>query len=292
VAATPFVAFLANLLRVLAIVLLPHAEIAENHVAQGLAVVVLGVLLLRILDHLLGLALPRRARPEAPFLAGSGRPGAAPQVALAAAFALLAASTLQIEPWRGDPPRFAPLSDLPHRLGDWSGFDRELDALFLGSVVFSESVSRRYERGGERIDLLVAADHRANERTSVLSTKTAILGSGWDVVALGREAPWGDREVERFRLRSVDGESLVYRWCVGCDSALEEVLRSTLALDRSALRRPGRAVVVRVGTILHPVPGAEAAAEARLASFAREVDAALSPILRTDPSGTASTAGR
>jgi EpsI family protein len=208
---------------------------------------------------------------------------AAPQLVLAAAFAALAAGTLGVEPWQGEPPRSAPLSELPRRLGDWSASDRELDALFLGSVVFSEAVHRRYERGSERIDLLVAADDRVDERASVHSTKTALPGPGWDVVERRRESLSGDRLVERLRLRSLEGDALVYRWCVGCGSRVEEVLRSTLGLDRSALRRPGRAVVVRVATTTYPLPGAEAAAEARLAGFARAVDAALSPILGGDP---------
>jgi EpsI family protein len=277
--ATPPVAFAANLLRVLAIVLLP--EIAGSHVLQGLAVIVLGVLGLRGLDAALGLALPpRRAQLPSPATRAPGR--AAPQVALAAALAALAGATLWIEPWQGEAPALAPLAGLPHRLGEWSAVDRELDALFLGSVVFSESLHRRYARGPERVDLLVAADDRASERTSVLSTKVALPGPGWDVTERRRHRLSADREVERFRLRSLDGDALVYRWCVGCGSLLEEVLRSTLALDRSALRRPGRAVVVRVSTPLHPLPGAEAMAEARLAGFARVVDAALRPILRDD----------
>jgi EpsI family protein len=279
VAATPPVAFAANLLRVLAIVLFPHAAIAESHVIQGLAVVVLGVLVLRGLDRLLGFVLPQRRRQPPRFLAPPRRLRAAPQVALAAAFAGLAAGTLLTEPWHGEPRRFAPLSELPSRLGDWSGSDRELDTLFLGSVAFSDVTYRRYQQGRERVDLLVAADDRESERTSVLSTKTALLGSGWEVVERRPELLPGGREAERFRLRSVDGEALVYRWCVGCGSVVGEVLRSTLALDRSALRRPGRAVLVRVGTPLHPLPGAEAVAQARLTSFAGLVEAALPPLL-------------
>lgn len=288
--ATPPVAFAANLLRVLAIVLLP--EIGESHVLQGLAVIVLGVLLLRVLDRALALALPapRRAPPRLPAPRRAGR--AAPQLALAAACAALAAATFASEPWHADPPRFAPLAGLPQRLGEWSAADRQLDALFLGSVVFSESVHRRYERGRERIDLLVAADDRTSERTSVFSTKTALPGPGWDVVERRWQRLAGDREVERFRLRSLDEDALVYRWCVGCSSVAEEVLRSTLALDQSALRRPGRAVVVRVLTSLYPLPGAEAVAEARLADFARAVDAALRPILREDASGATALTGR
>ncbi len=292
VAATPLVAFVANLLRVVAIVLLPRAGIVESHVMQGLAVVVLGVLLLRSLDRLLGFALPQPGRAQLPFLTTRRPTRAAPQVALAAAFAALAAGTLRIEPWQGDPPRFAPLTELPRRLGDWSASDRDLDTLFLGSVVFSESVYRRYERGGERVDLLVATDDRANERTSVLSTKTALLGTGWDVVERRREILSGDREAERLRLRSLEEDALVYRWCVGCGSVVEEVLRSSLGLDRSLLRRPGRAVVVRLGTPMYPLPGAEAAAEARLASFARVVDAALSPLLVEGRSGTSAITRR
>lgn len=290
VLATPPVAFAANLLRVLAIVLLP--EIGESHVMQGLAVIVLGVLLLRGLDGVLGLALPATRRAPLPPPAPP-RPGrAAPQVVLAAAFVALAGATLRSRPWHADPPRFTPLSELPHRLGNWSASDRELDALFLGSVVFSESVYRRYQRGRDSIDLLVATDDRTSEQTSVLSMKTALLGPGWDVAERRWESLWGDREVERFRLRSLDGDALVYRWCLGCGSLVEEVLRSTLALDRSALRRPGRAMLVRVATPMYPLPGAEAVAEARLADFARVVDAALQPILRDDASGTTAITSR
>ncbi len=68
--------------------------------------------------------------------------------------------------------------------------------------------------------------------------------------------------------RFIDGKRVrVYSWFEGFDSFGVELVRSVLGLDRSPLRRPGRALALRLSTPIGRGPGAEAAAEQRLREF-------------------------
>lgn len=88
--------------------------------------------------------------------------------------------------------------------------------------------------------------------------------------------PGIDADVVRSRVQDRLGTSaLVYRWFEGVDAPGVELARSLLSLDRSALRRPGRALVVRLVTPIEKHAGGEASAQARLDRFAIEANTFL-----------------
>src|SRR5690606_30911876 len=206
---------------------------------------------------------PRRARlPER-------RPLPAARLALLGAFALaLAAGSLAIEPWQPPAVRRTPLATLPVELNGQRVAGLRLDKQFMGSTAFSEWVHRRYGEGERAVEVFAGADARESGGVRLLSQKTAVVESGWTVVDEGTTRLASGREVQWLELRSGAERKLAWHWREGVGTPAEELVRGLLALDRSPLRRPGRAVAVRVATPLGA--GGRAEAEARLAGAAAE----------------------
>jgi exosortase len=270
------VGLLTNQLRVFVIVLNPYSDLAAVHTGQGLVMIVVGVLLLAAVDAILARLLPAPESGPVPANRAAEEPHAR-WLALAGLSVLLCAGTLAIEPWQPTPRAQASLSTVSGQLDGWSATRLRLDTQFLGSVSFSEWIHRRYVRDDETVDLLIGGDDRLGAHTNLLSTKTAVPGPGWTIVERGRTTLESSREAEVFRLRKSTSEALVYRWHLGVESRPREILRSLLALDRSELRRPGRALVVRLCTQLRD--GDAASAEARLRGFASRLEDELSGIV-------------
>jgi hypothetical protein len=69
----------------------------------------------------------------------------------------------------------------------------------------------------------------------------------------------------------VEGQErrVVYRWYQGVEPPLDEVGRALVSLDRGPLRRPGRALLVRLSTL------ADAGADDRLRAFSVAAEAAI-----------------
>jgi exosortase len=263
------VGFALNGLRAVLLILNPHSSIAAIHTLQGVAILLGGLLLLFALDGLLAWVLPR-----APRAAGPGPPVAGPArgaPALAAALALALAASLWLPRYQPAPAgSLGASARVATALGSLSSSPLETDELFLGSAGFRESFTWRFAgRGADPVVLFLGVGDRAVRERSPLSPKTALPGSGWiveDEFPVTLE-PGGRRARARV-LRSGSSRVLVYHWTEGAASWPLEVLRALLALDRSAFRRPGDIVVVRIGTsLLGSVPEGKAQAEERLVSF-------------------------
>ena len=268
VLAAPFVAFGLNAVRAVALIVNPHSSLATVHVAQGIAILLCGLLALYALDSLLARLVPRVAGPAAPpppAPAGHGHAGAT-LVLLASLVGL----SVAVEPWVAIEPM--PL-DLEHRfargLGEWTASPLETDRLFLGSVSFRESLSVRYQQGGDTVDLFLGIGARAQRFSSLLSPKTERPGSGWIVEERSRASLGsGEREVDALVERSATRRLLVYHWVDGSAGPLPEALRSLLALDIMPWRQVRDPLVVRVATeIGGPGPEERRQAEARLQRF-------------------------
>ena len=152
-----------------------------------------------------------------------------------------------------------------------------MDSQFLGSVAFTERQSRTYSGpSGGKLDAFVGIDERYQRNFSLLSQKTALPGAGWtvedrrEVRLAGIDAP-----VERLIVSSRGRRKLVYHWHREVASLGQEVIRSAFALDRSYLRRPGRATVVRLSAPLNAERSDLQQVEARLQKFAPSVEEAL-----------------
>jgi exosortase len=275
----PLVGVAVNAARVLSIVLNPYSEFAGVHTTQGIAMLLVGVLIVAGIDWLLERALPET--PVSPSVAAA--PGPLPRRRLAAAclgLALLGCATLWLPVWGEPPVQHRTLSDFPLRIGEWRSQSVKVDRTFLGSVSFSERTFRSYRRGGEEIRLFVGLDSRLDPRVSFLSGKVVLPGTGWEVVERRPASDLPGPQAELLWVRSRAGERLVLYWTEGVAGPGLETLRAFLSLDRGPLRRPGVAKMVRLSTPLRGGAGARASAEGRLRSFAPIVRQALAALER------------
>lgn len=273
------IALLVNQLRVITIVLNPYSQFAAVHTTQGLVMIAIGVLMLAAWDVLLTRVLPeaapapraRRPRQPWPF---------ARMALLGGAVVAAGVASINVTAWKPDGRPLAPLSSLPAALDGWETHGLKLDREFLGSVSFSEWVHRRYERDGQQVEVLLGSDVRDDPRVDFASPKLAIPGSGWRATDRSEATLASGRRVERVELHGPGGTRLAYLWSYRTESLAREALYSLFAIDRSAWRRPGRSVAVRLTT---PLSDAGPDAEARLAGFAARIERELDRILAGDP---------
>jgi exosortase len=270
-ALAPAVALLTNLVRILSLVLNPYADWAAIHSLQGMLALFVGMLLIGLCDAALRRLPSLRNGAPAPATVGAAAapaPGRAMAlVALAAVFAL--ASFLPR--WQPAHGGAASVQSVTRQLGPWRGRTVKTDALFLGSVGFTHSLSREYQRGDERVELFLGTNDR------LISQKTAYPGSGWELRALGRVELPGGGEAAVYEGRRDRTRLLIYRWYEGTAPIAEESLRAFFALDRGAWRRPGESRVYRVQTPLSGRPDERAVASERLAGFIERLREALPP---------------
>jgi EpsI family protein len=128
---------------------------------------------------------------------------------------------------------------------------------------------RRYQRDDETVSAFVGYEDRLNRSRSLLSPKNAFPGRGWEaeergLVELGPDGFPGVRVVARSQANRV----LSYHYYLGIERLGEEALRAWLATDRSILRRPTGALVIRLSTEVSSTADGRSRAEARLREFA------------------------
>ncbi len=295
VVAAPLLGMLVNQIRVLSLVASPFSNIDPVHTAQGLAMIVLGVLSIAFLDYLLNrfpvaqfnrcwthTTLSWRTESDEGLQLGMSR-----VLVLCVLLAVVGASTLALPLWSPRPERQQPLSSLSARLDDWRAAGLMLDEQFLGSVGFVQWVHRRYtvNQGDLGAEVFLGADDRLEPRMSLISDKTAVPGPGYTLLERTRIRLEPDgREVDRLLFRQFSSDTLVYHWYLAVDSLPTELLRSALALDRGPLRRPGRSVTARVSMQLPNSRAHRLLAEQQLSHLARLVDAELLPMQTLSPS--------
>jgi EpsI family protein len=287
VAAAPPVAFVVNGFRALGLMFNPHADVATIHNAQGIAMLLCGVLLLYGLDGLLERWLPKpppRTRKVVRREPGARARALAPRLAVAlGVFAGVAGLSLGLSRWQLDPfpVRSAPEA-IPRTLGPWHSTDLETDYLFFGKTIFVRPVHRIYTAGADQVELFAAQGSLALRGRSVFSPKAGLPGSGW-IVEESRVRRVGEREVEEKVVRRGSQRRLVQHWYEGSSGLWREALRSLLALDGSPLRRKEMATVVRIST---PLGARRDLAEQRLRRFAARLEEPVKEM--TTPRGEAS----
>ncbi len=251
-ALSPVVGIVVNLARILSIIFNPYASISSVHTTQGVAMVVVGVLVLAGIDRVLDRVLPespRQAGARTPLLrlGVSGR-----QAAIGAVVVGLLLVGTWVPRWSSDEDR-PPLRRLPKRIDDRRAGGKSADLVFLGSVHFSERLYREYtppEGAGvghpAGILLFLGVDDHQNRRGSMLSGKTAYPGRAWQRLAVERDALEDGTEVEVGLFESPESRQLTVHWREGFGGPVAEAVRAWTGLDRSRFRRPGRAVVWRI----------------------------------------------
>lgn len=301
-ALAPAVGLVVNFARILSIVFNPYGSISSVHTTQGVAMVVVGVLLLAGIDH--GL---ERVRPSLPRQAGERAPLLAMQLDRRWVASALGLASIATWVWLGPhwtPPETgpSPIWELPDPIDGLHANGETLDLVFLGSVYFSDRIYQTYSstRVGEPapadvpqrtpITLLIGEDDHLNRRGSLLSDKTAYPGRGWQLAARSRAVLSDGQPAELllFSGTGLHGRSSRYmalHWREGFAAPAVEALRAWLGLDRSGFRRPQPARVWRVGLELDGQTSDLESARDELLGFARAARTALREVESGGPTG-------
>lgn len=276
----PLVAFSLNGVRVLTLILNPHSEIIAIHNLQGIAILLIGLLVVYGVDALIERRFGEddawsepRSEASRPYVRGIA----------VAVFAVLAvavpASALLTPHWvESTAYPYSLYSIVSDELEAWPSEKIEPDFAFRGSARFAQVVHRAYALDDAPVRIFVATADLGQRGGSPLSPITALPGTGWMVrESVATELDEDGRRVEERVVERGKQRVLVQHWFVGDRGLAVETLRSLLALDRSPLRRSETLYVARLETpILGRDAHAFAAAKARLAATYR----ALGPALR------------
>jgi hypothetical protein len=197
----------------------------------------------------------------------------------------LSALSVGVTPWVAQDP--VALS-LPYRfereIGGWQVTPLETDRVYLGSVTFRESLTLRYQKDGDSVDVFLGIGDRAQRFSSPLSPKTERPGGGWMIEersAAQLPALDGAGEVEALVERSPSQQVLVYHFVNGSWHPSREAMRSLLALDSTPWPEVRDPLVVRFSTEIGG-PGADQRreAEARLGRFWESIRGDLEKLIR------------
>jgi EpsI family protein len=190
--------------------------------------------------------------------------------------ACAAALSLWLPPWSIEPLERPAAGDaIAEQLDGWRSREHiETDWMFLGKAAFGDSLHRRYARGAERVELFVGTWHYGRRFQSAFSPKTAFPSSGW-IVEEGATLRLGERLVDARVMRKGTRRLLTLHWYERASGLGAESLRALLALDAGPLRRPYTPAVVRIATPFSGNAAERGAAEARLADFARALEAGV-----------------
>lgn len=281
----PFVAFALNGVRVLTLVLNPHSEVIEVHSLQGIAILLVGLLIVYGLDGLLVRVrsgtetLPPR---DPKVMAGRRAVPTNAVVATLLGVALLtSAAGLLLPRWSAPPLRPSLERLVDEALGGENYEAIQPEAYFLGRTYFRESSHRRYGTGPNELEVFVGVANSRDRRTSIVSSVTSFPGSGWRLlrgqspgqIELSPAGPQASSLV----FEKGTQKRLVYHWLVGADELAGETLRSFLGLENSPFRRPHAQLAVRLATPVGTRPGAVEESRKRL----RKAYENLEPALRT-----------
>jgi exosortase len=282
IASAPLLAYAANVVRVMVLVVDSRPEVREAHTVQGIVMFVAGSIGLFLVDHLLLRFLPgsrpaddpARERTADPTRGGARRSRLALSLALGVMTAAALAGARRAPPTAQPPPTL----ELPRELAGWKVAEGPEHGQFLGSIRFVQLSSRTYERDGGSVWAFLAWDDRGMRSRSLLSRKHALPGLGWDVeerrtFALEPDGP----SVPAVVARQFQRRALVVHLYRGAGSLLGETLRATLALDQVAspfARRDGVSLL-RLSTDVSPGPEGVREAESVLRSLFADLSRAL-----------------
>jgi exosortase len=279
----PPVAFALNGVRVLTLTLNPHSEVVAIHSLQGVAILLVGLLVVYAFDGLLARILPSRRLPTASTGAEVSTSGSLASLGRATVGGILAASlctaaaALWVPVWSGPRPPRDLVAAVDEALATWEYTDLGPDAYFEGRTYFREKVRRSYSTRGPSVEVFVGSANLSDRRTSIVSRITEMPGSGWMIreSKTVRLEPGGD-EVHQLVVEKGTVKRLVIHRLVGVEGLVGETLRSFLGLDRSGFQRTTRQIAVRLSTSVNPAfAGGRERAEERLERLYEQLAPAL-----------------
>jgi exosortase/archaeosortase family protein len=275
--ASPFVGLLVNLVRVISLVLNPKGDVVPIHTAQGIIMLVAGVLLLALLDRLFQSLWPDPAHP----LRSSDRMPTTPESGLLPRArilwltgGLLATFLAQwlIPPWSFPPHSENLLDPFPKVVGEWTMQAKPplLDPMYLGTTGFSSRMLRKYTGpDGHEIELFIGTNDRTGRAPSLISPKTETLRAGFYVVERSPlPSTRHGEEINEIIARDAKGSYwMIHHGYRNVESLPLETTRRFMALERSFLRRSEPARVLRIATPTDPDPGNREIDRARIQNF-------------------------
>ena len=273
----PAIGLFVNLIRVMTLVLNPKVEVAAVHTAQGIFMLVVGVLLLALFDRIFQKLWPDPAHPRrsSDHTKGTPRAASVPRgriLGLTGGLLLIFGAHFLITPWSAPRQEARLIAPLPKTLGSWTQ-DKDITVLepdYLGSTGFSARIFRKYtESDGGEVDLFLGANDRTGRAMSLISPKTRTLQAG---VHLVDEPTPGESAMKdglnEVIVRDSEGQTwLVHHGYRNVESLPQETARRLLSLERSFLRRTEPALVIRIATPTDPNPENREADRARLERF-------------------------
>lgn len=276
------VAFLMNGLRVTTLILNPHSQIHSIHVAQGLVVLMGGLVLLYLIDGLLPRIFSEAGTKPQPQImqdgAGDGTEAAgAPAFRRAQAVMCLALFMigilyfLPVWEFHGKGGAGADLTFAEVTRG-WQSHEMSVATNDLAKVSFRQSHWKRYSRGSASgsaaaaglvaaeapIEVFLGVGEHLDRFRTPFSPKTAFPGRGWVIEDMGQLRLEGtEAEITWRLLKSGTHRIISYHWYEENRGLFEESVRSLFALDRSPFARELPVMVVRIATEVDDVTARE-----------------------------------
>ena len=269
----PIVAFFVNGLRVVTLVLNPHSSIHSVHNLQGIAMLLVGLVMIYLIDgrleRLLGSFDPDA---EAGDYGSVHRPEASSHRGMPSMFlvAFLLIGMLALG-------RFGPTWEIPRGIeekpadllarvfGEDPASPYSMDYNFAGSVHYLAHARHRVRIDGEIVEIHLGVANEQLRRSSILTKRLAWPRSGYapideSFMDMTESGPVARRMILRRGTRSV----LSYSWIERRGGLVNEWFRQAVGLDRSPFARPHRMLAIRLSTQIGATDAERDAAERRI----------------------------
>jgi hypothetical protein len=292
-----------NGIRVVTLILNPHSEIHSIHVAQGLVVLMGGLISLYVVDGLLAQVIRSGdSAPVQPVKASNSTRGAPSAAELspysrAVAVAVIAATMLGVQyllpvwNYRGVAGLGVEQVLAELTTGTWESRDLPEATNDLAKVSFRRAYRKEYSRQGfggypaavnpfsadAPIEVFWGVGEHLDRFRTPFSPKTAFPGRGWVVEGSGEIRLEGTASMITWRqLKSGTRRMISYHWYEESRGLARETLRSLLALDRSPFAREFPVMAIRMATVINEVTPRELKnAHKRLTAFHGVVSTAV-----------------
>ena len=262
------IAFAMNGLRVLTLILNPASKIHTVHVAQGLVVLMCGLVLLYGVDGLLERFFPVQRQTRAAVGAANhgndiaGIPSLQRAVGVLCLLLLLLGTLNYLPRWQFH-SKGGPQVDLAFEqvMTGWESRKIETMESNFSTKSFGYFHRRQYSQPDAHkqselpmaaeppIDVFLGVGNHLDRFRSPLSPKNAFPGRGWVTEDRGEVHLDGTKAAITWKLlRSGTYRVIAYQWYEEDRGLLEEGLRSFFALDRSPFSRELPVIAVRIAT--------------------------------------------
>lgn len=297
------IAFVMNGFRVVTLILNPHSEIHSIHVAQGLMVLMGGLIVLYATDGLLARLLglfrvsPTRSlqtvAAAAPRDGGNSLSPFAKAVAVAAIASIMLGVQYGMPTWRFQGQGGAGVEQVLEEITDGAWVSKDLPEANndLGQIAFRQAYRKQYSKprateasaasrafsADAPIEVFWGVGEHLDRFRTPFTPKTAFPGRGWVVEDSGQIHLAGtESEITWRLLKSGTHRVISYHWYEESQGLLRESLRSFFAIDRSPFSRELPVMAIRMATEIEEVtPGELKQAHDRLAELHQVLAAAV-----------------